>query len=79
MSETDWLEYIEYTSFNTYDWVLVFAAAFLLLEILNDAVTGRFSRERFCETLSSLFTQVPLYLVELVLFGGIVYLLFLSV
>ncbi|WP_229753674.1 sterol desaturase family protein [Amphritea balenae] len=63
-------------SFNIYDWVLVFAGLFLALEILNDIVTRRFSGGRFMETLSSVFTQVPYYFTEMIIFGGAVYLYF---
>jgi sterol desaturase/sphingolipid hydroxylase (fatty acid hydroxylase superfamily) len=76
MSEANWLEYLEFMSFNIYDWVLVFAGLFLCLEILNDAVTRRFSRSRMMETLSSAFTQVPYYFSEILIFGSAVYLYF---
>ncbi|WP_028471394.1 sterol desaturase family protein [Neptunomonas japonica] len=76
MSEANWLEYLEFMSFNIYDWVLVFAGLFLCLEILNDAVTRRFSHSRMMETLSSAFTQVPYYFSEILIFGSAVYLYF---
>lgn len=76
MTNANWLEYIEFMSFNIYDWVLVFAVLFLTLELLNELITRRFTGERFLETLSSLFTQVPYYLLEFTVFGGAVYLYF---
>jgi sterol desaturase/sphingolipid hydroxylase (fatty acid hydroxylase superfamily) len=76
MSEANWLEYIEFMSFNIYDWVLVFAGLFLSLEILNDAVTRRFSSSRMMETLASALTQVPYYFSEIFIFGSAVYLYF---
>ncbi len=77
MNETYWLEYFEAISFSIYDWTLVFALLFLTLELSNDLVTKRFSGERFLETLSSCFTQVPFYLAEVFVFGGVVYLYFI--
>lgn len=76
MNESLWLEYIEFMSFSIYDWVLVFAFLFLSLELLNEVFTRRFNGERFLETLSSMFTQVPFYLSELVVFAGAIYLYF---
>lgn len=69
----DFVEFVEIVSFDIYDWTLVFAAAFLFLEILNDLVTGREAGKRFRESLSSLFTQVPFYIAELLIFGTAVY------
>lgn len=77
MNETSWLEYIEFMSFNVYDWVLVFAFLFLGLELLNEIATRRFNGERFLESLSSMFTQVPFYFAEMLVFGGAVYLYFM--
>lgn len=77
MNEANWLAYIEYAAFNTYDWVLVFALLFLSLEILNDIVTRRASQSRMLETLTSLFTQLPYYFTEAAVFGGAVYLYFM--
>ncbi|WP_461538271.1 sterol desaturase family protein [Spongorhabdus nitratireducens] len=76
MGEDAWLEYIEYISFDIYDWVVVFAVLFLGLEVLDEMVTRRLNKERFLETLSSLFTQVPFYLAETAVFAGAVYLYF---
>lgn len=76
MNEASLLEYIEFASFNIYDWVLVFAGIFLSLEILNDLFSKRFSGDRLLETLSSLLTQVPYYFAEFMIFGGAVYLYF---
>ncbi|MCL6414358.1 sterol desaturase family protein [Aestuariirhabdus sp. Z084] len=77
MSEERWLNYMEFMSFNIYDWILVFACLFLGLEILNDAVTRRFSGERLLETATSVFTQVPYYFSEIIIFGSAVYLYFM--
>jgi len=74
MTESSWLEYIEYSAFMIYDWVLVFAVLFLCLELLNEVVTRRFSGARGLESLSSLFTQVPYYFSELLVFGAAIYL-----
>jgi sterol desaturase/sphingolipid hydroxylase (fatty acid hydroxylase superfamily) len=76
MSTTDFLDYIEFMSFNIYDWTLVFAFLFLALELLNEAVTKRFTGARILETFSSMLTQVPYYFTEAVVFGGGVYLYF---
>jgi len=76
MNEQDWLDYIEFISFDIYDWTLAFALLFLTLDMANDAATKRFSRERVLESLSSMFTLVPMYLVELLTFGGVIYLYF---
>ena len=76
MGENAWLEYIEYISFDIYDWVIIFAGLFLALELLDEWLTRRLKRERFYETLSSLFTQLPVYLVEGAVFAGAVYLYF---
>ena len=76
MAADDWLEYIEYVSFDIYDWTIVFALAFLALELINDVANKRMSRSRFYETLSSCFTQVPYYLTEAFVFGGAVYVYF---
>ena len=76
MSAEDWLAYVEYISFDIYDWTLLFAITFLLLEIGNDVLTKRFSKPRFFETLSSCFTQVPYYLTEALVFGTAVYVYF---
>ena len=76
MSPTHWLEYVEYMSFSIYDWTLVFAILFISLELLNEALTRRFNGQRFLGTLSSMFTQVPYYLTEGLVFAGAVYLYF---
>ena len=76
MSSFDILNYWEYVSINIYDWVLVFAALFLAMELLNDMLTKRASGKRFLETLSSMFTQVPFYLAETTIFAGAVALYF---
>ncbi|WP_246119327.1 sterol desaturase family protein [Aliikangiella coralliicola] len=66
-------EYFEYISIDIYDWVLVFALLFLLIELLDDAVSKRFTGDRFLETLSSIFTQIPFYFGEVVVFATAVY------
>lgn len=71
-----WLDYFEFIPFSIYDWVLVFALAFLLLELTNDVLTGRANGERLLETLSSCLTQIPYYLAETFIFGGAVVLFF---
>ncbi len=77
MNEQGWLQYFEAISFSVYDWVLLFALLFLALELLNDLVTGRYSGERLLETFSSVFTQVPYYISEMLIFSGGVYLYFM--
>jgi len=72
----DWLEYVEYVSFDIYDWTIVFALFFLAVEMLNDIASNRMSKPRFLETLSSCFTQVPYHLAEAAVFGGAVYVYF---
>ncbi|MBY5992641.1 sterol desaturase family protein [Ferrimonas balearica] len=59
---------LERFAIDTYDAVLLFALGFLLLEIGNDVLTGRFSAARLLETGSSLLTQVPYYFAEGVAF-----------
>jgi len=76
MSPDTLLEWLEFISFDIYDWTLVFAGLFLLLELTNDALTRRFSASRFTETLSSLFTQLPYALTEAAIFGIAVWLYF---
>ncbi len=76
MNEQLWLEFFEFISFDIYDWTLVFALFFIALELTDDLVTKRFSGERFLETLSSMFTQVPFYLAEVLTFSAGVYLYF---
>jgi len=76
MNEQLWLEFFEFVSFDIYDWTLVFALFFIALELTDDLVTKRFSGERFLETLSSMFTQVPFYLAEVLTFSAGVYLYF---
>lgn len=66
-------DYLEYMSIDIYDWTLVFAFLFLLIELTDDALTRRFSGERFLETLSSLVTQVPYYFTEVIIFSAAVY------
>lgn len=76
MNSQQFLDYIEYMAFSVYDWVLLFALAFLALELLNDVLTKRYSGARLLETLSSCLTQIPYYLSEMLIFGGAVYLYF---
>lgn len=76
MSEQYWLDFIEYTAFSIYDWVLVFAVVFISLELTNEVLTQRFNGRRLMETLSSIFTQVPFYFSEILVFSGAIYLYF---
>ncbi len=73
MTASDWLAYLEYAPFSTYDWVVVFALFFLILEITDEIFTGRLNGERTLETLSSCFTQVPYFFTEALVFAGAVY------
>lgn len=66
---TPLLEYFEFIGFDLYDWTLVFALGFLLLEILDDVLESRLDGRRLGETLSNLLTQIPYYLAELLVFG----------
>ena len=76
MSSEQFTQWLEFISFDIYDWTLVFAGLFLVLELTNDALTRRFSRDRLLETLSSLLTQLPYALTEAVIFGLAVWLFF---
>ena len=69
----DYPSFFQHISMEIYDWVLVFAVLFLGLEIMDDLVKGRATKSRFLETLSSIFTQVPFHLAEVVVFAGAVY------
>ena len=66
-------QHIEALSFDVYDWTLVFAGIFLLIELLDDAVSHRFTKKRFLETLASVTTQIPFYFSEIFVFGIAVY------
>jgi len=70
---TSVIDFFEQFSISVYDWILVFAVAFLMLELLNDAFTKRFTTGRFLETLSSLITQIPFYFSEVIVFSLAVY------
>ena len=70
------LAYFEALSFSAYDWTLVFAVLFLLLELSDDTIEKRMSKARIGETFSSLATQIPYYVSETVVFGGVVLLYF---
>ena len=59
-------------SFLAYDWTLVFAALYLFVELVDDLIEKRMNRERIGETFSSLATQIPFYVSEAVVFGGVV-------
>ena len=59
-------------SFSAYDWTLVFAALFLFVELVDDLIEKRINKERIGETFSSLATQIPFYMSETVVFGGVV-------
>ncbi|MCZ4282229.1 sterol desaturase family protein [Kiloniella laminariae] len=73
MNTADWVTYIEYISFDIYDWTLLFALLFLTIELLDEIVTKRLNGERILETISSCFTQIPYYFSEAVIFGIAVY------
>lgn len=70
---TSVIDFFEQFSISVYDWILVFAVAFLMLELLNDTFTKRFTTGRFLETLSSLITQIPFYFSEVIVFSLAVY------
>ena len=70
------LAYFEALSFSAYDWTLVFAVLFLIVELADDLVEKRMNKERAGETFSSIATQIPYYVSETVVFGGIVLLYF---
>ena len=65
--------YLERVSIDVYDWTLMFAILFLFVELLDDSLNKRFTGERLLETLSSIFTQVPYYITEVLIFGAAVY------
>lgn len=62
----------EALSFTAYDWTLLFAVLFLIVELADDLLARRLNRERVGETFSSLATQIPFYVSEGVVFGGVV-------
>ena len=66
------LTFAESMAFEIYDWVIIFAIAFLVIEIIHDIVDNRMDKKSWRETFNSIFTQIPLYLVETTLYGGIV-------
>lgn len=66
-------DYLQQMSIDVYDWTLVFALLFITIELLDEGVSRRMSGERFLETLSSLFTQVPYYFTEVIVFSAAVY------
>lgn len=66
-------EHFERMSIDVYDWVLVFALLFLSIELLDEVATKRFTKERFLETLSSIVTQIPFYITEVIVFSAAVY------
>ena len=66
-------EFLEQMSIEVYDWTIVFALLFLTIELLDEGISRRLSGERFLETLSSLFTQVPYYFSEVIVFSAAVY------
>ena len=69
-------ENLESMSIDVYDWTLVFAGIFLFLEILDEIAKNRFNGARLLETLSSVFTQVPYYFMEVFVFSAAVYIYF---
>lgn len=66
-------DYLEQMSIDVYDWTLVFALLFITIELLDEGITRRLNKERILETLSSLFTQVPYYFTEIIVFSVAVY------
>lgn len=66
-------DYLQQMSIDIYDWTLVFALLFISIELLDESVSRRMSGERFLETLSSLFTQIPYYFTEVIVFSATVY------
>lgn len=66
-------DYLQQMSIDIYDWTLVFALLFITIELLDEGVSRRMNGERFLETLSSLFTQVPYYFTEVFVFSAAVY------
>ncbi|MCG8671587.1 MAG: sterol desaturase family protein [Pseudomonadales bacterium] len=66
-------DYFEQMSVDVYDWVLVFALLFLGLELLDDAANHRLSKNRLLETVSSIVTQIPYYITEIMIFAVAVY------
>lgn len=67
------LSYFENLGYSIYDWVLVFAVLFVLIEIIDDVIERRMDGHRIGEIFSNIFTQIPFYLSEVVVFGGIVF------
>lgn len=66
-------DYLEKMSIDVYDWTLVFALLFLTIELIDEGISRRMNGERFLETLSSIFTQVPFYFSEILVFSTVVY------
>ena len=64
---------LEQMSIDVYDWTLVFAILFLTVELLDEGISRRLNGERVLETLSSLFTQIPFYFTEVIVFSVAVY------
>ena len=62
----------EALSLTAYDWTLVFALLFLTVEHADDLFAKRLNRQRLGETFSSLATQIPFYVSEGAVFGGVV-------
>lgn len=69
MPQNALLNFIESLSFEIYDWVLVFGLIFLSIEIIHDIVDNKMDKKSWRETFNSLFTQIPLYLIQTVTFG----------
>ena len=66
-------KYFEFIGFDVYDWVLVFAGVFLLLEIVDDILNKRMNKNHFFEIAANLITQIPYYIAEIFVFGIYVY------
>lgn len=73
LTSGNFTEHFEVMSIDVYDWTLVFAGLFLTIELLDDALNRRLNRGRFFETISSMVTQIPYYLTEVLIFGVAVY------
>ncbi len=72
MDQNALLIFAETIGFQIYDWVLLFGIAFLAIEIIHDIIDKRMDKRSWRETFNSIFTQVPLYFVETLVYGAIV-------
>jgi len=67
-------QFFEFVGFDIYDWVLLFAGVFLLLEIADDVLEKRMNKKHFLEIAANMVTQIPYYFAEIFIFGAYVYL-----